>query len=64
MKTFHVTERVGFTLRTDATNVFNHTNLGSPERGRPEPHGRPDHRNCRRRQHAAAAILGQRQLLI
>ena len=30
MKTFHITERVGFTLRTDASNAFNHTNLGSP----------------------------------
>jgi hypothetical protein len=30
MKTFHLTERIGFTLRTDARNVLNHTNLGSP----------------------------------
>ncbi|MGA7410193.1 MAG: hypothetical protein WBW33_06890, partial [Bryobacteraceae bacterium] len=30
MKTFHFTERIGFTLRTDASNVFNHTNLGGP----------------------------------
>jgi hypothetical protein len=30
MKTFHITERFGFTLRTDARNAFNHTNLGSP----------------------------------
>jgi hypothetical protein len=29
-KTFHFTERLGFTLRTDARNVFNHTNLGLP----------------------------------
>jgi hypothetical protein len=29
-KTFKVTEHVGFTLRTDARNVFNHTNLGGP----------------------------------
>lgn len=29
-KTFRVTERVGFILRTDARNVFNHTNLGLP----------------------------------
>jgi Carboxypeptidase regulatory-like domain/TonB dependent receptor len=29
-KTFKVTERVGFVLRTDAANAFNHTNLGSP----------------------------------
>jgi hypothetical protein len=29
-KTFKMTERLGFTLRTDASNVFNHTNLGSP----------------------------------
>jgi hypothetical protein len=29
-KTFKVTERVGFTLRTDARNIFNHTNLGGP----------------------------------
>ena len=29
-KTFKFTERVGFQLRTDAANVFNHTNLGSP----------------------------------
>jgi hypothetical protein len=30
MKKFTITERVGFILRTDATNVFNHTNLGLP----------------------------------
>ncbi len=30
MKTFHFTERVGFQLRTDARNLFNHTNLGLP----------------------------------
>ena len=30
MKTFHFTERIGFTLRTDFRNVFNHTNLGLP----------------------------------
>jgi Carboxypeptidase regulatory-like domain len=30
MKTFHFTERIGFTLRTDARNLFNHTNLGLP----------------------------------
>ena len=29
-KTFHLTERVGFTLRTEAANAFNHTNLGGP----------------------------------
>jgi hypothetical protein len=29
-KTFKLTERVGFTLRADADNAFNHTNLGSP----------------------------------
>ncbi|HLH20147.1 MAG TPA: hypothetical protein VKX45_23175 [Bryobacteraceae bacterium] len=29
-KTFHITERVGLQLRTDAINVFNHTNLGLP----------------------------------
>ncbi len=29
-KTFKFTERFGFTLRTDARNVFNHTNLGMP----------------------------------
>ena len=30
MKTFHLTERLGFTLRTDARNALNHTNLGTP----------------------------------
>jgi hypothetical protein len=29
-KTFRITERVGFTLRTEAANAFNHTNLGLP----------------------------------
>lgn len=29
-KTFKLTERIGLTLRTDASNVFNHTNLGLP----------------------------------
>jgi hypothetical protein len=29
-KAFAITERIKFTLRGDATNVFNHTNLGSP----------------------------------
>ncbi len=29
-KSFNVTERVRFTLRTDASNAFNHTNLGLP----------------------------------
>jgi hypothetical protein len=29
-KTFKFTEKLGFTIRTDATNVFNHTNLGLP----------------------------------
>jgi len=29
-KTFKITERIGFQLRTDARNVFNHTNLGTP----------------------------------
>ncbi len=30
MKVFSITERFKFTLRADATNVFNHTNLGLP----------------------------------
>ena len=30
MKTFPITERIGFTLRVDSTNFFNHTNLGGP----------------------------------
>ena len=29
-KDFHVTERIGMTIRGDATNMFNHTNLGLP----------------------------------
>jgi hypothetical protein len=29
-KTFHLTEKIGFVLRTDARNAFNHTNLGTP----------------------------------
>jgi len=29
-KTFKLTEKLGFTLRADASNVFNHTNLGLP----------------------------------
>jgi hypothetical protein len=29
-KTFRLTERIGFVLRTDARNAFNHTNLGLP----------------------------------
>ena len=29
-KSFNITERVSFRLRTDAANVFNHTNLGLP----------------------------------
>lgn len=29
-KTFRLTERVGFILRTDARNAFNHTNMGTP----------------------------------
>lgn len=29
-KTFKLTERIGFILRADAANAFNHTNLGSP----------------------------------
>lgn len=29
-KTFQITERFAFVLRTDAQNVFNHTNLGLP----------------------------------
>jgi hypothetical protein len=29
-KTFKLTEKLGFQLRTDAQNVFNHTNLGLP----------------------------------
>lgn len=29
-KTFHLTERFGLTFRGDATNMFNHTNLGNP----------------------------------
>ena len=30
MKTFSLTERIKFTLRGDARNAFNHTNLGNP----------------------------------
>ncbi len=30
MKVFSISERFKFTLRADATNVFNHTNLGTP----------------------------------
>jgi hypothetical protein len=30
MKVFRLTERLNFTLRGDATNFFNHTNLGTP----------------------------------
>ncbi len=30
MKTFSITERFKFVLRTDARNAFNHTNLGTP----------------------------------
>lgn len=30
-KQFSITERVKFTLRADATNAFNHTNLGLPD---------------------------------
>lgn len=30
MKQFSITERIRFMLRADATNVFNHTNLGLP----------------------------------
>jgi hypothetical protein len=29
-KTFKLTEKLGFQLRTDASNIFNHTNLGLP----------------------------------
>ncbi len=29
-KTFKITERLGFSLRADSTNIFNHTNLGLP----------------------------------
>jgi hypothetical protein len=29
-KTFKFTEQIGLTIRTDARNVFNHTNLGTP----------------------------------
>ncbi len=29
-KTFRITERLGFTLRADSQNAFNHTNLGMP----------------------------------
>ena len=29
-KTFRITERLGFTLKADATNSLNHTNLGMP----------------------------------
>jgi hypothetical protein len=29
-KTFKFTEKLGFTIRADSTNVFNHTNLGLP----------------------------------
>jgi hypothetical protein len=37
-KTFRMTERFGFTLRTDATNVFNHANLGNPNNNVTDPH--------------------------
>jgi hypothetical protein len=30
MKVFSITERFKFTLRMDATDAFNHTNLGLP----------------------------------
>lgn len=33
MKQFSLTERLKFTLRADARNVFNHTNLGMPDSG-------------------------------
>ena len=29
-KTFNITEKLGFKIRVDSTNVFNHTNLGTP----------------------------------
>jgi hypothetical protein len=29
-KSFKLTERVSFRLRTDAANAFNHTNVGMP----------------------------------
>ena len=29
-KSFKVTERISFQLRTDFENLFNHTNLGTP----------------------------------
>jgi hypothetical protein len=29
-KTFKITEKLGFALRADASNIFNHTNLGLP----------------------------------
>ena len=37
-KSFNITERVKFSLRTDATNVFNHTNLGQPNANITDPH--------------------------
>jgi hypothetical protein len=37
-KSFSVTERIKFTLRTDAQNAFNHTNLGMPNANVTDPH--------------------------
>ncbi len=36
-KAFAITERVRFTLRTDASNAFNHTNLGLPNANVTDP---------------------------
>jgi hypothetical protein len=36
-KTFKVTERFGLTFRGDATNMFNHTNLGGPNNNLQSP---------------------------
>ena len=37
-KQFHITERVGFALRMDSRNFFNHTNLGGPNNNIQDPH--------------------------
>ncbi len=37
-KSFSITERIKFTLRTDAQNAFNHTNLGMPTANITDPH--------------------------
>jgi hypothetical protein len=36
-KVFSVTEKTKFTLRTDASNAFNHTNLGLPNANITDP---------------------------